>query len=113
MVTYCKNIVLFGIKLGLILKKEFDSEPVYNKRILKTKIKSFGDEAPDFHDKYISKAGYDYTCLAVITNESALKKDKNYYLQVFLEECKYIEKEVIRNITGNQEISSRVKKLVV
>ena len=26
------------------------------------------------------------------------KKDKNYYPQVFLEDCKYIEKKVIRHI---------------
>ena len=33
---------------------------------------------------------------------------KNYYPQVFLEECKYIvkEKKVTRNITGDLEISS-------
>ena len=30
-----------------------------------------------------------------------VKKDENYYLQVFLKECKYIEKKVIRNINGN------------
>ena len=33
------------------IKEEFDSEPIYNKRYLKTKIKSCGDEAIDFHDK--------------------------------------------------------------
>ena len=29
----------------------------------------------------------------MILIDSVLKKDKNYYLQVFLEECKYIFKE--------------------
>ena len=33
--------------------------------------------------------------------DSALKKDENYYLQGFLKECKYIEKEVIRYINDN------------
>ena len=33
--------------------------------------------------------------------DSALKKDENYYLQGFLKECKYIEKEVIRYINNN------------
>ena len=33
------------------IKKEFDSEPVYNKNYLKTKIKSHGDEVTDFYDK--------------------------------------------------------------
>ena len=57
-----------------------------------TKISSYGDEATDFHDKELPKAGSNHTCLAVITVDSALKKDK-YYLQAFLKECKYIEKE--------------------
>ena len=30
-----------------------------------------------------------------------LKKDNNYYLQVFLKGCKYIEKKVIRHINDN------------
>ena len=42
-----------------------------------------------------------HTCLAVISLDSALKKDENYYLKVFLKECKYIEKKVIRHIDDN------------
>ena len=36
-------------------KKGFDSKPAYNKKILKTKIKSHGDEVTDFYDKEIPK----------------------------------------------------------
>ena len=39
--------------------------------------------------------------LAVISLDSALKKEENYYPQVFLKECKYIEKKVIRHINNN------------
>ena len=46
----------------------------------------------DFHDKQIPKMDSNYTCLVVINLDSALKKYENYYLQVFLKECKYIEK---------------------
>ena len=70
--------------------KKFDSKPSYNNIFLKTKIKSNGDKATDFHDKDILKVDSN---LAVITLKSALNKDKNYYLQVLLKECKYIEKE--------------------
>ena len=42
-----------------------------------------------------------HTCLAVINLGSALKKDGNYHHQVFLQECKYIEKKVIRHINDN------------
>ena len=33
--------------------------------------------------------------------DSALKKDDNYYPQVFLKECKYIEKKVVRYVRDN------------
>ena len=42
-----------------------------------------------------------HTCLAVISLDSALEKDENYYPQVFSKECKYIEKKVIRHINDN------------
>ena len=42
-----------------------------------------------------------HTCLAIISLDSALTKDENYYRQVFLKECKYIEKKVIRHINDN------------
>ena len=48
----------------------------------------------------------DYTCLAVISLDSALKKDENYYPQVFLKERKYIKKKVIRHIIVDIEKSS-------
>ena len=38
-------------KVSADIKKEFGSEPVYNKNYLKTKIKSHGDEVTDFFDK--------------------------------------------------------------
>ena len=78
---------------------KFYSEPVYNKSFLKTKIKSHGDEV--FYDKEIPKVDSNHTCLAVISLDSGLNKDGNYYPQVFLKECKYIEKKVIRHINDN------------
>ena len=47
-----------------------------------------------------------HTCFTVISLDSALKQEKNYYLQVFLKECKYIEKKVIRHIFDDLESSS-------
>ena len=67
--------------------------------ILKTKIKSYGDEVTDFYNKEIPKMDSNHTCLAVMSLDSALNKDRSYYPQVFLKECKYIEKKkkVIRH----------------
>ena len=58
-----------------IKKKEFHSESVYNKKFLKTKIKSHGDKVTDIYDKEIRKVGSNHVCLAVITLDSVLKKD--------------------------------------
>ena len=76
-IAYQKNVILFRIKSALILKKEFDSEPVYNIEFWKTKIKFCGDQVTDFYDKKIPKIDSNLTCLAVISLDSALKKDKN------------------------------------
>ena len=55
-----------------------------------------------------SKAGSNYSCLAIISLGSALKKDKNYYRQKILKECKYIkkEKDMIRHNIDELESSS-------
>ena len=66
---------------------------------MKTKVKSHGD-------KEIPKVDSDNNCLTAINLDSALKKDENYYPQVFLKECKYIKKKVIRHIIDDIESSS-------
>ena len=66
-------------KVSTHIKKESDSETVYNKEFLKTKIKSHRDEVTDFYDKEIPKVHSNHTCLAVLSMDSALKKDENYY----------------------------------
>ena len=62
---------------------------------MKTKIKSCSDKATDFLYKEMPKVGFNYICLAVILIliEFVLKKDKNYYPQMFFKKCKYIKKE--------------------
>ena len=93
------NTIWDKVRAGM--KKEFDSKPVYNKEFWKTKIKSRGDEVTDFYDKEIPKVESNYTCLAVISFDSALKKDENYSPQVLLKECEYIEKKLSRHINDN------------
>ena len=89
-------------KVSADFKNEFDSEPVYNKNILKTKIKYHCDEVTDFDDKEIPKVDFNHTCLAVISLDSALK---NYYPQVFLKEC-ILRKKLVRHIMDDLESSS-------
>ena len=71
-------------KVSAGIKKEFDSEPVCNKKYLKTKIKSHDDEVTDFCDINISKVDSNHISLPVLILDFALKKDDNYYPQVFL-----------------------------
>ena len=94
-----------------ITEKEFDSNPVYNKKYIKTKVKSYkGKINTNFHNNEISKEGSEFICESVILLDSVYKKDKNYYPRVLLEECKYVVKErkksIKRFINDNIEISS-------
>ena len=49
-----------------------------------------------------------YICLSVILIDSVFRTGKNYYLQVFLEECNYVakEKKMPEYIYDELEISS-------
>ena len=79
MMTYWQN------KISSDIKKECNSEPVYNHNFLKTIILSYSNEATDFQDKGIPKAASDYTCLAVISNFKILllKKMKTIICKFF------------------------------
>ena len=59
---------------------------------MKIKIKSYGDEVTDFYEKEIPTMDSNYICLAIISLNSALKKDENHYPQGLLKAYKYIEK---------------------
>ena len=59
--------MIFWIKLAIVLKI-IESKSIYNK------IKSFGDDATDFHDKDINKLGSNDVCLAVILIDFVLSK---------------------------------------
>ena len=66
-------------KVKADIKNEFDSESVYNKNQNRILWRwSYG-----ILRKKIPKKNSNHTCLAVISLYSALKKDDNYYPQVF------------------------------
>ena len=76
------------------IKKEFDSEPVYNDKYLKAKIKSYkGKINTNFHNKKMPKEDSYFICLSVNLIHSVFRTVTNYYPQVFLEEFKYVVKE--------------------
>ena len=103
-------------KVSADIKKNLIASLSIIKELLQTKIKFDGDEVIDFYDKkfmikriimkliikktlllkekiMIKKLDSNHTFLAIISLDSALKKDENYYPQVFLKEFKYIEKK--------------------
>ena len=56
--------------------------------------------------KKISKVDSSHACLAVISLDSTVKEDENYYPQIFLKACKYIEKKLVGHIIDDLESSS-------
>ena len=62
-----KNITKSGIKSAILLKKGFGSEPVFNEKYLKTKIKSYEIKTNiNFYSDKMPKEGSRCICLSVI-----------------------------------------------
>ena len=81
-------------KINNIIKKGFDSEPVYNEKYQETKTKSYNCViSTKFCDDRIPKEGSHCICLSVILIDSVFKIGKSCCPQDFLEECKNIVKE--------------------
>ena len=76
------------------IDKTFESDPVYNEKYLKAKIKSYnGKIITNFHNNKIPKEGSQCICLSVLLINSGFITGNNYYPHVFSEECKYVVKE--------------------
>ena len=61
------------------------------KKFLKTKIRSYGDEATYFHTRKLPETGSRYILFFLTLIYCVLKRDENYCLKEFLKECKYIK----------------------
>ena len=73
-------------KLGI----KFHSEPVYEYKYLKAKVREFdGVIKTNFLNNGMPKENMYYSCIACITIDSVLTIDKKNHPQVYLEECKY------------------------
>ena len=78
-----------------ILNVKFHSQPIYDDKYIKTKVKTFnntintllsGDEIPKERIHYVS--------ISAICIDSVLRTDKKNYPQVYLEQCKYKIKKI-------------------
>ena len=80
-----------------LLKREFDSKPVYgdNDKYIKTKIKIYaGSMITNFQSKKMPKEKAPCKCLSIIMLDSVIKAKKKYYPQTLLEECKYEQEKI-------------------
>ena len=67
-------------KVSNSMNKGFDSEPVYNEKYLKTKIKFYeGKTNTIFHGDKVPKEGHQYICPSEILSDSVYRAGKNYY----------------------------------
>ena len=90
-------------KLGI----KFHSEPVYEYKYLKAKVREFdGVIKTNFLGNNIPKENMHYTCIACITIDSVLTTDKKNHPQVYLEECKYRVKKTQMRKFINPELKS-------
>ena len=90
-------------KLGI----KFHSEPVYEYRYLKAKVREFdGVIKTNFLGNDVPKENMHYTCIACITIDSVMKMDEKYFSQVYLEECKYKIKKIQMSRFINAELDS-------
>ena len=89
------------------LKIKFHSEPVYEYKYLKTKVKEYdGVIKANFLGNGIPKENIHFTCTACITIDSIVKMDEKYFPQVYLEECKYKIKKIQTPRFINTELKS-------
>ena len=89
------------------LNIKFHSEPIYENKYLKVKVREFkGNIKTNFLGNDVPKENTYYTCIACIALDSVLKMGKKNYPQVYLEECKYKVNEIRTPRFINIEVES-------
>ena len=91
-------------KVKNILNVKFHSQPIYDDKYIKTKVKTLNNTINTlFSGEEIPNKKINYICISAICIDSALKADKNNYPQVYLEQCKYkIKKRELVSFTDDE-----------
>ena len=88
-----KNYNKIWGKFEKLMKIDFESKPVHDDEYIKTKIKIYPSSIiTNFRNKKMPKEKASCECLSIIMLDSVIKANEKYYLQTFLEECKYEQK---------------------
>ena len=81
-------------KIKSILNVKFHSQPIYDEKYIKTKVKTFNSMINTMFSGYeIPKEKIHYVCIPAICIDSILRVDKKNFPQVYLEQCKYKKKK--------------------
>ena len=106
---YLKKYSEIWDKSKSLIKKEFNSESVYNDKYIGTKIKIYNNRVyTNFQHNKIPRDNEYFACLSAILLDSIfVNSDKEYYPQIFLEECKYLikNKKIVNTINEDLELS--------
>ena len=84
---FLKKYLKIWNKIKNLIKTELNSEPVYNDKYIKTKIKIYNNKVhTNFQHNKIPKDNDYCACLSVILLDSIfVNSNKEYYPQIFLE----------------------------
>ena len=96
-------------KIKSILNVKFHSQPIYDEKYIKTKVKTFNSMINTMFLGYeIPKEKIHYVCIPAICIDSILRVDKKSFPQVYLEQCKYKikKKELVSLIDDELDLSS-------
>ena len=80
-----------------LMKINFESKPVYgdHDKYIKARIKAYADSIiTNFHNKKMPKEKAPCKCLSIIMIDSVIRRNKKYYPQTVLEECKYMQEKI-------------------
>ena len=96
-----------GNEVKSILNVKFHSQPIYDDKYIKTKVKTYNNTInTQFSGDEIPKERFHYICISAICIDSVLKTDKKNYPQVYLEQCKYKIKKRVSFIDDEVNLSS-------
>ena len=86
-------------KIEKLMGIDFNTKPTHDDKYIKTKIKTYEDNITvNFYNKKRSKKVPEeklpHKCLSITILDSALYAYEKYYLQIFLEQCKYMKENI-------------------
>ena len=85
-------------KVEELMKINFNTGTTYgddNDKYIKTKTKIYKDSTiTNFYNKKIPEEKVPHKCLSIIILDSVIYTYEKYHRQTFLEECKYMEKNI-------------------